>query len=142
MTGMTALQLREVRRGFLFEALHHEEPDLGELVGEIGPTLWSDEHLRSRCTSGTAALLASGVSPVGRFTAGVSPVGRFTAGVSLVGRFGGGTLGLGTAVVLGLAIAPAPTLGVDPVTPVLGGAGARVIGLVGARPIAGFAPGS
>ena len=81
---------------------------------------------------GTAGLLAIGVSAVG----------RFTAGVSLVGRLGGGTLGLGTADALGLTVALAPTVGVEPVAPVFGGAGARVIGLVGARPIAGFAPGS
>jgi hypothetical protein len=86
-------------------------------------------------------LLASGTSPV-----------RFTAGISVLGRFGGGVPGLGTAALglgtgalalgVAVALALAPTMGVGAVAPVLGGAGARVIGFVGARPVAGFAPGS
>jgi hypothetical protein len=64
----------------------------------------------------------------------VSPVGFFTAGTSVDGRFGGGA-GAGEGAALGLAPAVALAVG-------FAGAGARVIGFVGARPVAGFAPGS
>jgi hypothetical protein len=88
--------------------------------------------------------LLVGVSLVGRFGGvAVSLVGRFGGvAVSFVGRFGGIEVSLvGDLAAIGVAV-PSPAFGPVVVALAVLGAGARVIGFVGARPVAGFAPGS